>query len=135
MALTSQEVALKSHSYAMMELSISTKILLCLLAVLYVAHSFPLGSVRFSSVIPLKTTEWGNHDLDNEAPTRLLPTTFPKFNATEYAIYRESIDASKLEPDDPYFMDMPWPKVLGPEANAFARHLQWRRNQSQGDCK
>lgn len=43
------------------------------------------------------------------------------------------IDFSKLKADDPLFLDMPWPTEVGPEASAFARHMQWRRRLSDGE--
>eukprot|EP01031_Cornospumella_fuschlensis_P032795 gene32795-39649_t len=107
-----------------------------LLLAIPIINSFPIANLRLPKFVHLRSTEtvaWDHPDATESAAR--LPTSFPNFNMTEYAIYRSNIDVTKLEPDDPYFMDMPWPKSLGPEANAFARHLQWRRNQSQGDLQ
>ena len=46
-----------------------------------------------------------------------------------------TIDYSALEPNDPAFLDMPWPTESGPEATAFAKHMLWRRSLSSGESK
>jgi len=48
-------------------------------------------------------------------------------------IDRDYPDFANLKPDDPLFLDMPWPKEAGPEASAFAKHMQWRRRLSDGE--
>eukprot|EP01033_Poteriospumella_lacustris_P014630 gene14630-10461_t len=40
------------------------------------------------------------------------------------------VDFSKLKPDDPRFMLMPWPKIHGPAAQAYGRHFAWKRRLS-----
>lgn len=52
---------------------------------------------------------------------------------TERALQLARIDFTKLKPDDPAFLDMPWPTEAGPEASAFARHMQWRRKLADGE--
>ena len=46
---------------------------------------------------------------------------------------REYPDYANLKPDDPLFLDMPWPRESGPEASAYARHIQWKRRLSDGE--
>ena len=46
---------------------------------------------------------------------------------------REYPDYANLKPDDPLFLDMPWPREAGPEASAYAKHLQWKRRLSDGE--
>ena len=48
-------------------------------------------------------------------------------------IEREYPDYPSLAPDDPLFIDMPWPSESGPEASAFGRHMQWRRGLTDGE--
>ena len=58
---------------------------------------------------------------------------FPKKREPE--ILREYPDFASLEPNDPLFLDMPWPTRAGPEASAFGKHMQWRRGLSDGESK
>jgi hypothetical protein len=44
-------------------------------------------------------------------------------------------DFTTLSPDDPLFLDMPWPTERGPEATAFTKHLMWKRKLSDGESK
>lgn len=46
---------------------------------------------------------------------------------------REYPDYANLKPDDPLFLDMPWPRESGPESSAYARHIQWKRRLSDGE--
>jgi hypothetical protein len=48
-------------------------------------------------------------------------------------IERQYPDFTELKPDDPLFLDMPWPTEAGPEASAFGRHMQWRRKLTDGE--
>lgn len=48
---------------------------------------------------------------------------------------RELPDFATLEPNDPLFLDMPWPTEKGPAATAFAKHMQWRRRLTDGERK
>ena len=41
--------------------------------------------------------------------------------------YLESVDFSKLKPNDPIFLDMNWPTESGPISAAYSRHIQWKR--------
>jgi len=56
---------------------------------------------------------------------------FPRRDGKEFKplprFDRDYPDFSKLEPDDPLFLDMPWPREVGPESSAFAKHMQWKR--------
>ena len=51
----------------------------------------------------------------------------------ESEIERDVPDWASLKPDDPLFLDMPWPTEAGPDATAFARHMQWRRRLTDGE--
>ena len=59
---------------------------------------------------------------------------FPRKRDTPEML-REYPDFSSLEPNDPLFLDMPWPTKAGPEASAFGKHMQWRRGLSDGESK
>lgn len=59
---------------------------------------------------------------------------FPK-KRDKPEMVREYPDFSLLEPNDPLFLDMPWPTESGPEASAFSRHMHWRRGLSDGESK
>lgn len=58
---------------------------------------------------------------------------FPRITYANLYQDREYPDFEKLSPDDPMFLDMPWPSERGPAASAFARHLQWKRRLSDGE--
>lgn len=45
------------------------------------------------------------------------------------------VDFSKLKPDDPRFILMPWPKDHGPAAQAYGRHFAWKRRLSDSERK
>jgi hypothetical protein len=51
----------------------------------------------------------------------------------EPELLRDYPDFASLEPNDPLFLDMPWPTKAGPEASAFGKHMQWRRGLSDGE--
>lgn len=51
----------------------------------------------------------------------------------EPELLRDYPDFVNLEPNDPLFLDMPWPTKAGPEASAFGKHMQWRRGLSDGE--
>ena len=57
----------------------------------------------------------------------------PQGRNTVPEILREYPDYPSLAPDDPLFIDMPWPSEAGPEASAFGRHMQWRRGLTDGE--
>ena len=59
----------------------------------------------------------------------------PQDSTTEPEIVRDYPDYPSLAPDDPLFIDMPWPSEAGPEASAFGKHMQWRRALSDGERK
>lgn len=61
-------------------------------------------------------------------PTRVSKQNMEK-DSRGYPNYAE------LPPDDPLFLDMPWPEETGPESSAFARHFQWKRKLSDGESK
>lgn len=46
---------------------------------------------------------------------------------------RDRPDFASLAPDDPLFLDMPWPEKAGPEATAYSKHVQWKRRLSDGE--
>ena len=48
---------------------------------------------------------------------------------------REMPDFENLQPNDPFFLDMGWPSARSPAASAFARHLQWKRQLTDGERK
>ena len=52
---------------------------------------------------------------------------------SEPEIERDVPDWASLKPEDPLFLDMPWPTEAGPDATAFARHMQWRRRLTDGE--
>lgn len=62
---------------------------------------------------------------------------FPKITAENYQpeMLRDAPDWESLEPDDPLFLDMPWPEERGPDASAFARHMQWKRSLTDQERK
>lgn len=45
------------------------------------------------------------------------------------------VDYTVLEPDDPRFVDMPIPSESGPLAEAYKKHMLWRRGLSTGESK
>lgn len=53
----------------------------------------------------------------------------------EPEMLREYPDFASLSPNDPLFLDMPWPTKAGPEATAFSEHMRWRRGLSDGESK
>ena len=57
----------------------------------------------------------------------------PRGRDTKPEIVRDYPDFASLAPDDPLFIDMPWPSEAGPEASAFGRHMQWRRGLTDGE--
>eukprot|EP01039_Chlorochromonas_danica_P000261 gene261-280_t len=64
------------------------------------------------------------------------PSSFPLLNNSRHSItIRNDIDYSLLKPDDPFFLDMPWPTEVGPAATAFSRHMAWKRRLSDGERK
>jgi hypothetical protein len=60
---------------------------------------------------------------------------FPKDRMKDREMLRDYPDFANLEPNDPLFLDMPWPTDAGPEASAFGKHMQWRRGLSDGESK
>lgn len=58
---------------------------------------------------------------------------FPRAKQTVPEVERACPDFAKLKPDDPLWLDMAWPTEAGPEASAYARHLQWKRRLSDGE--
>ena len=76
------------------------------------------------------------YDGNTNEPT--LREMFPKdenvVGFTKLPVFeRLEPDWTSLEPDDPLFLDMPWPTESGPESAAFARHVQWKRRLSDGE--
>jgi hypothetical protein len=57
----------------------------------------------------------------------------PRKPGSKPEVEREYPDFANLPPDDPLFLDMPWPTEAGPEASAFGRHMQWRRSLTDGE--
>lgn len=45
------------------------------------------------------------------------------------------VDYTVLEPDDPRFVDMPIPSENGPLAEAYNKHMLWRRGLSTNESK
>lgn len=82
--------------------------------------------------------DYGFNDVDDEDDFKKYypdePTWSLMFPATnEPEMLREAPDFEKLKPDDPFFLDMSWPEEKGPEASAFARHMQWKRGLSDSE--
>lgn len=46
---------------------------------------------------------------------------------------RDVPDFASLKPDDPLFLDMPWPTESGPAATAYGKHIIWKRRLSDGE--
>ena len=46
---------------------------------------------------------------------------------------RDYPDFANLKPDDPLFLDMPWPEKGGPEATAYGKHILWKRRLTDGE--
>lgn len=67
--------------------------------------------------------------LNNDA----VDTYIKQYSEEEMA----KIDFDKLDPSDPIFAQMPWPKETSPKPyiNAFSKHMLWRRNRSNGERK
>lgn len=88
--------------------------------------------------IPIREDIDADIESENIAPIN-EPTwkeMFPlssKHHRPSKAIKRDYPDFASLQPDDPLFLDMAWPTQAGPEASAFARHMQWRRGLSDGE--
>lgn len=78
-------------------------------------------------------------DEEDEEDSRYAPEYHRKmrenYPKTSEVWPRNWPDFSKLKPSDPLFLDMPWPTERGPEASAYARHLQWKRLLSDGDSE
>ena len=53
---------------------------------------------------------------------------FPSNKKSKPEITRDAPNFEELKPNDPLFLDMGWPSEKGPEASAYARHLQWKRS-------
>lgn len=58
-----------------------------------------------------------------------------KISSTSIQEKIAKVDFSKLKPDDPRFMLMPWPKIHGPAAQAYGRHFAWKRRLSDTERK
>lgn len=52
---------------------------------------------------------------------------FPRRKNYPTEVKRDLPDFTKLQPNDPLFLDMQWPEESGPEATAYAKHLTWKR--------
>jgi len=59
---------------------------------------------------------------------------FPKISTVTFPTkVTTTLDYTSMKPNDPRFLDMPWPVEAGPEASAFGRHMQWKRSLSDGE--
>jgi hypothetical protein len=67
--------------------------------------------------------------------SRQLSQTDTDLSEKYIATNSDDTDYTILSPDDPKFLDMPWPTESGPESAAFARHMQWKRGLSDGERK
>lgn len=70
--------------------------------------------------------------VDDTPWDELFPTIFNDTNASR-KYFDKNVDISKLKPEDPRFLDMPWPTDAGPESVALSKHLLWRRGLSDGE--
>ena len=104
----------------------------------------PVGRIRgVTAVCSTKDDRIGDveSDIDPEDPysegfenQKEWLDLFPR-NRGAPEMLREYPDFASLEPNDPLFLDMPWPTKAGPEASAFGKHMQWRRGLSDGESK
>lgn len=123
--------------------------LLVYLGVCYSLHTnffkSPVSRYRVSDAyIPLTSLHLHNAEIDDNETDLEDPFSkgfenqpewlqlFPKERG-EAELLREYPDFASLEPNDPLFLDMPWPEKAGPEASAFGKHMQWRRSLSDGE--
>ena len=103
-----------------------------------------------SKLYGVVNTKWldSYRDRDRESDDDFIQTSadeptwnemFPRSDGENYtplpAFDREYPDYPSLEPDDPLFLDMPWPTKVGPESSAFAKHMQWKRALTDGERK
>ena len=58
---------------------------------------------------------------------------FPRRKNYATELFRDRPDFTKLKPNDPMFLDMQWPEKSGPEATAYAAHMQWKRRLSDSE--
>ena len=97
------------------------------------------GDDQPSSIVPVDAdagTEYGDGASEGfETEPDWLKLFPPRDSTTEPEIERDYPDYPSLAPDDPLFIDMPWPSEAGPEASAFGKHMQWRRALSDGERK
>jgi len=102
------------------------------------SHNRLYGVVRKGPSI-FDEEEHGDNDFDDEDDFKKYypnePTWSLMFPAdkSKAEILREAPDFENLKPDDPLFLDMSWPDEKGPEASAFARHMQWKRGLSDSE--
>jgi hypothetical protein len=123
----------------MLRLEIVILSFLYILSVQFAFHITPFNILKLSNHI-LYASEDKNpskslspidivDQLDKE-----LKEAFPRLSYSSL-IERDTPDYEKLSPDDPLFLDMSWPTERGPEASAFAKHIQWKRRLSDGESK
>lgn len=58
-----------------------------------------------------------------------------KTNSTQTRPELSRVDFSTLKQDDPLFLDLSWSDMEGPKAEAYLRHIQWKRRLSDGESK
>lgn len=91
-------------------------------------NSLRMSKDRNNANLPVPT-QLKRYEIINEE----IQEMFPRITYANLYQDREYPDFEKLAPDDPLFLDMPWPSERGPAASAFARHLQWKRRLSDGE--
>lgn len=109
-----------------------------LIAILSSSHCF-MSKMETKMRIPHSVGHQLGMTLDDDFYEMALarpPSSFPLLNSSRQSIaIRNDIDYSLLKPDDPFFLDMPWPTEVGPAATAFSRHMAWKRRLSDGESK
>jgi hypothetical protein len=101
-------------------------------------NSLQLSKTRISSSKQHDTNN-DQGDIDSEDPYSEGFENQPEWlelfprKRGEPELLRDYPDFVNLEPNDPLFLDMPWPTKAGPEATAFGKHMQWRRGLSDGE--
>jgi len=76
--------------------------------------------------------------LPNKRSTNYLATRLKShdhFHASQPNKVAAEVDYTVLEPDDPRFVSMPIPSENGPLAEAYNKHMLWRRGLSTNESK
>jgi len=75
-----------------------------------------------------KDEQYYNEMVKNYPNEPRFAEIFPRKRNYPVEMYRDRPDFTTLKVNDPLFLDMMWPEQRGPEATAYAAHMQWKRS-------